>query len=535
VRVLVGTLPTIDRAVEDGQNGLTIRKRPAYGSARSKEQKFSLSPGGVRKLQQNTADSLLGEIESFCRQTGIAESTFGRQVVNDGKLCVRLRNGKDVTLDTAARIRIYISAHQPASGSASENGTAQPEQTTKGRIIMSGKTSKQKTSPAPKASKSKAAAAVNGSGDRPFRFYDNRQKYLAFVNTTNEKWKVAERATRELALLRPKPPALRLFDAGMGDATVLSHLMRAMHRRFPIMPFFIVGKEISLEDVRLSLEKLPDRFIEHPASVIVITNLYYAEAPWLRPRDVKHAAALNWREVGLEGGSAQEYGEQLRGLDPFLVDGWQVKASEKTGNPMYVRPSVLVIYRKDHSFLLDSVIPKPGQVGGDYDLVVASQPWRARMSAEFKVKKVIAPLVRSLRQSGRLLAVQSCGDDPALEMVNEIWPGEEPFKVNRHELIRVLREELAREARDYNFIAGSDAKSIFKYEMHTLPSEVQESIGTSTLFAAWNASVYVSQIEDERLEPAIVSGNYLQATSKVLKKHKGLWFNDESFVVTRKP
>ena len=64
---------------------------------------------------------------------------------------------------------------------------------------------------------------------------------------------------------------------------------------------------------------------------------------------------------------------------------------------------------------------------------------------------------------------------------------------------------------------------------------MQESIGTSTLFAAWNASVYVSQIEDERLEPAIVSGNYLQATSKVLKKHKGLWFNDESFVVTRKP
>ena len=161
------------------------------------------------------------------------------------------------------------------------------------------------------------------------------------------------------------------------------------------MPFFIVGKEISLEDVRLSLDKLPDRFIEHPASVIVITNLYYAEAPWLRPRDVVQAAALNWREVALEGGSSSDFGEQLRALDPFLVDGWQVKASEKTGNPMYVRPSVLVIYRKDHSFLLDNVIPKPGQVGGNYDLVVASQPWRARMSAEFKVKKVLGPLVRA--------------------------------------------------------------------------------------------------------------------------------------------
>jgi hypothetical protein len=184
---------------------------------------------------------------------------------------------------------------------------------------------------------------------------------------------------------------------------------------------------------------------------------------------------------------------------------------------------------------LDSVIPQPGQVGGNYDLVVASQPWRARMSAEFKVKKVLAPLVRSLGPSGRLLAVQSCGGDPALEMVNEVWPDEEPFKVNRHELIKVLREELGRDARNFNFISGSDAKSVFRYEMHTLSSEVQQSIGTSTLFAAWNASIYVSQIEDERLEPVITTGEYLQHTAKVLRKHKGLWFNDESFVVSRKP
>jgi hypothetical protein len=480
-------------------------------------------------VSQSSADSLLAEIEAFCRRNRIAESTFGRQAVNDGKLCVRLRNGKDVTLDTAAKIRDFIEGH---TDPLALNGMLRLRQDNNKGVIMTG-TSKRKASSS-KDAKSKASAAADG-GDRPFRFYDNRQKYLAFVNTTNEKWKVAERATRELTLLRPTPPALRLFDAGMGDATVLSHIMRAMHRRFPIMPFFIVGKEISLEDVRLSLEKLPDRFIEHPASVIVITNLYYAEAPWLRPRDVQMAAALNWREVALEGGSAYEYGEQLRSLDPFLVDGWQVKASEKTGNPMYVRPSVLVIYRRDHSFLLDNVIPKPGQVAGNYDLVIASQPWRARMSAEFKVKKVLAPLVRSLGPAGRLLAVQSCGNDPALEAVNEVWPDEEPFKVNRHELIKVLRDELGREARDFNFVSGSDAKAIFRYEMHTLPSEVQQSIGTSTLFAAWNAASYVAQIEDERIESAMRDGDlYLQATAKTLKKHKGLWFNDESFVVSRK-
>lgn len=463
----------------------------------------------------------------------MAESTFGRQAVNDGKLCSRLRAGKNVTLDTAERIRSYIERHQPELV-AIDGLLMEPGSTAEKGNAMTGKDSKGKKSANKQAPRKAAKQAKGAIEDRPFRFYDNRQKYLAFVNTTNEKRKVAERAARELALLKPRPPALRLFDAGMGDGTVLSHVMRAMHRRFPIIPFFIVGKEISLEDVRLSLEKLPDRFMEHPASVIVITNLYYAEAPWLRPRSVKSAAALNWREVVLEGASAYEYAEQLASLDDFLVDGWQVRSSEKTGNPMYVRPSVLVIYRKDHSFLLDSAIPHPGQVGGDYDLAIASQPWRARMSAQFKVQKVLAPIVRSLGPSGRLLAVQSCGEDPALELVRKVWPKEDPFKINRHELIKVLREELGRDARNYNFISGSDSKAIFRYEMHTLPSEVQQSIGTSTLFAAWNASIYVNQIEDERLESVLTSTDYLAHTAHILKKYKGLWFNDESFVVSRK-
>jgi hypothetical protein len=466
---------------------------------------------------QTEAGTLLRDIESFCRQAGMAESTFGREAVNDGKLCSRLRSGRNVTLQTAARIRQYIKTFE---------GKEMTANATSGKK----KTSRKSATRTRKAPSSKTGT----SDDRPFRFYDNRQKYLAFVNTTNEKRKVAERAARELALLRPSPPALKVFDAGMGDGTVLSHVMRAMHQRFPTMPFLIVGKEISIEDVRLSLEKLPDRFMEHPASCIVITNLYYAEAPWLRPRSVKSAAALNWREVALEGDSSYSFGQQLAALDNFLVDGWQVRSSEKTGNPVYVRPSVLVLYRKDHAFLMDSVIPKQGSFSAHYDLALASQPWRARMSAEFKVQKVLAPIVRSLGPSGRMLVVQSCGHDPALELVHKVWPDEEPFKVNRHELVRVLKEELGHDARNYNFVTGSDSKAIFRYEMHTLPGEVQASIGTSTLFAAWNASIYVNQIEDERLEPVLATNEYLSYTAQVLKKHKGLWFNDESFVVSRK-
>jgi hypothetical protein len=380
----------------------------------------------------------------------------------------------------------------------------------------------------------KAQQPASDTPTTPFRFYDNRQKYLAFVNTCNEKSAIARRAGRELQELHPRPPALRIFDAGMGDATVLSRLMRTAHWIFPTIPICVVAKEISLEDVRLGLDKLPDRFYEHPATVQVITNLHYAEAPQLMPHDAGAAAALNWREVRLTGHTSHEYAEQIEELSSSLAQGWETKPSPKSGNPIYVQPSVLVIYREDHKFLLDSVIPRPGGHVEGYDFVLASQPWRARMSAEFKAQKVLGPLTRSLSRGGRMLVIQSYGQDPALEIIQRCWPGENPFEVDRHQLLAALRTELGGDLPDFTLKDLPDDKSLFSYEMHTLPSEIGDRIGTSTLFAAWNAAIYVNQIEDERLDAVVRSGAYLTATQQVLQAHGGLWFNDESFVITRR-
>ena len=40
--------------------------------------------------------------------------------------------------------------------------------------------------------------------------------------------------------------------------------------------------------------------------------------------------------------------------------------------------------------------------------------------------------------------------------------------------------------------------------------------------------------ERERLEVALATSDYLEATAKILHKHNGLWFNDEAFVVSRR-
>jgi SAM-dependent methyltransferase len=279
---------------------------------------------------------------------------------------------------------------------------------------------------------------------------------------------------------------------------------------------------------------MADRLFEHPSTALIITNLYYAEAPWLEPKNEKDKSRMIWKEVALKGDTSHEFDEQIKDLDSFLAKQWQARHSPKSGNPIYDRPVVLVIYREDFKFLLDDVLPVRGETQADFDLIIASQPYRSRVSASFKAEKVITPMARALAPGGRLLAIHSYGNDPGLEAIRKVWPDEDPFPNGRHEIIHALKQELAEEAKKYHFNAMSDDRSVFRYYMHALPTETSGSIGTSTLFAAWNAVVYVAQIEDERLTEALKGTAYLQAINAVLQQYGGLWFNDESYIIVRK-
>jgi hypothetical protein len=379
------------------------------------------------------------------------------------------------------------------------------------------------------------SAAVAGEDHRSFRFFDNREKYLLFVTTCSEKAVLAKRVGVELRMVKPQRPALRIFDAGMGEGTVLNDVMRNMHRRFRHVPWLVVGKEISVEDVRLCFEKLADRFFEHPQMVLVITNMNYNEAPTLTPGP-RFTDEVNWHEVPLEGDTSHQFCRQLRALHPLVAKGWEIEISKKSGNPLYKRPSVIVLYRKDQDFILDPIVPRNGLPDGRYDLVIASQPYRARTPIETKIKNVVAPLARALAPGGRMIMVQSTGNDPGMEIVHKIWPDDAPFQTGRHELLAAAAEHLASTGEtDFKFTPYSDQRSLFRYRLHTLPSEVDRSIGLSTTMSAWNAAVYVAQIEDKRLEEVYGSQRhgYMEATQSVLKEHGGLWFQDESFVISR--
>src|SRR5690349_18481782 len=145
--------------------------------------------------------SLLDAITAMCRRLGMAESTFGRLAVNDGKLVSRLRDGARIKPETLERVTNFMQRQ-------GESVPARP------RELM----------PLVRVAQEPAGTpAVDDSVDRQknFRFFDNRQKYLLFVSTCTEKEVIAARVGLELQHLEPQPPALRVFDAGMGDGSVL--------------------------------------------------------------------------------------------------------------------------------------------------------------------------------------------------------------------------------------------------------------------------------------------------------------------------
>src|ERR1700722_5185535 len=100
----------------------------------------------------------------------MAESTFGRLAVNDGKLVNRLRFGGRVTIETVERVMAFMK----------QNGEG-------------GATPGAPRAASPGAQRGTAAADESAEAQKNFRFYDNRQKYLLFVNTCGEKWAIAER------------------------------------------------------------------------------------------------------------------------------------------------------------------------------------------------------------------------------------------------------------------------------------------------------------------------------------------------------
>ena len=197
---------------------------------------------------------------------------------------------------------------------------------------------------------------------------------------------------------------------------------------------------------------------------------------------------------------------------------------------------MLVLYREDHKFLLDPIIPRPGGTVANYDLVIASQPYRARASLEFKAKRVIAPLAKALGPGGRLIAIHSHGNDPGMEIIQRVWPGDNPFIHDRHQIMKAVKHELGPAGRDLNFNAYADNRSLFRYDMHTLPTR---DFGRVDRHLDAVRGLERGDLRGAGRGRSARRGRRRRALSRMPRARfcastAALWFYDESYVISRR-
>jgi hypothetical protein len=77
-------------------------------------------------------------------------------------------------------------------------------------------------------------------------------------------------------------------------------------------------------------------------------------------------------------------------------------------------------------------------------------------------------------------------------------------------------------------------KQQIRCNLRALPNEIKGGISTSIIFSAWNAAVYVNQIDETKILRAQKSSHYENIVSEIVNEYKGLYFNNELFVIEKK-
>ena len=460
-------------------------------------------------------DAIVVKVKAFCDKYGVAESTFGRLAVNDGKLVSRIAGGSRIEVETARRMSDFMA------------------KVDRGDVRLRGRPRRKKDRSAAET----MAALINQETSirtpGSFAFHEQRHRYHVFANTTNESWVLADRISDELTGIVPGPDGIRLFFAPMDNGITLTRTLRALHAAQPDTPVLVVLKGRGLEDLRNTMGRLVDRLAEHPLTVFAMTNLYTREALQLDKLSEDSPDPVQWHEVALEGTRSYDFQRRIGALYEGLSREWQIFQGAHA-QPVYAKPSVVTVFRDDYRAKLAHLIPQPGQGGLSYDYCLLNHPYLQSHTMQFRIDHVLGPVADALAPGGRMTVVQAHGQDPAHDIVRRVWPDQPMPFISRHDIIRELRSALGEQAGDYSISGLTDAKSLFRFDMHTLPLLEGQTIGALSLSSAWNNAIYFAEVKEELAQAAVHEGvRYMDVTRDVLHQHGGLWFVNETYSVTR--
>lgn len=356
------------------------------------------------------------------------------------------------------------------------------------------------------------------------RFYDSRLSYLSFVQNTNEKKIISKKIYPYIEKL-PKKKVTRFLDAGIGDGTITSNIIKKFHDVHPNSLLLITGKEISFEDVFNSLIKFPDRFVEHPKLAITLTNMKFAELGLLSPTNEN--LPIIKKNIVLKGKNAYEFEQQLEKLDSFINKNWGFDIDDN-GRTAYVRPCLINIYREDCKELIEKNIPKTYKKN-EYDFILASQAYRSRSLTKSKIANVIKPLACALKKNGTLIITHSAGNDSVTSILNNRFVKADLFPDDGRSILKFINRNKSLNGNTYQF---SKPKN-YSYSFRKIPSEIVNQMSSSSLDSKISNLFYIGQLSNDEKNLILDDQKKINKLKKLILNQDRIIFNNEIFSIKK--
>ena len=362
------------------------------------------------------------------------------------------------------------------------------------------------------------------------RFFDDRLKYLSFIQNTGEKKAISEKIYTHIAGLSQNKSYLRVLDAGTGDGTIFSNIVKSFHRYHPYTSLLITGKEVSYEDLKNTLDKTPDRFVEHPNLLITMSNVKFSELGSIESSNKIRDKRVKKFNLVLKSDNSYDFNSQISGakLGNFIKKNWGIEIDNR-GRTSYSSPCIIRIYREDNERHLKQFLGNDYK-NNKYDLIVASQAYRAASSVKVKVNNVIGPLMRLLNKSGKLIVTHSCGGESVQKILKLAFKDREAFPNIAKDIIEYLKDNPFGENNIFKF--ANPVSYYFKFRKSP-DQTVTELFGHNT-DAKWANILYVGQIPEKDILNIEVNTRLYNKVKKAINNSGKIQFKNEIFTIVRK-
>jgi hypothetical protein len=231
----------------------------------------------------------------------------------------------------------------------------------------------------------------------------------------------------------------------------------------------------------------------------------------------------------LKSNNSYDFNSQITGnlLGNFIKKNWGIEI-DKNGRTSYSNPCVIRVYREDNEKHLEKFLQNDYK-NNNYDLIIASQAYRAASSVTAKVKNVIGPLMRLLNKSGKLLITHTSGGDSIQKVLKLAFKDKEAFPNTAKDIIEHLKDNPFGENNIYNF--SKPMNYFFKFKR--APNQTVSELFGNNVDAKWANIVYVGQIAEKDIQNLENNSRLRNKVRKTINDLNQIQFKNEIFSITK--